>query len=89
MFRLTGQLALLPYSFAEYQEMGLHQCPDLTVMGLRRSAENAGTVPRFLSGFPCSVAGNTLSSKTVRDLSPDTTIDAKGWFCQGETKPGR
>ena len=49
MFRLTGQLALLPYSFAEYQEMGLHQCPDLTVMGLRRSAENLGTIPRFLS----------------------------------------
>jgi len=49
MFRLIGQLALLPYSFAEYQEMQLHQCPDLTVMGLRRSAENLGTVPRFLS----------------------------------------
>ena len=38
IFRLTGQLELLPYSFAEYQEMQLHQCPDLTVLGLRPSA---------------------------------------------------
>jgi hypothetical protein len=35
-----------------------------------------------------SVAGNTLSSETIRDLSPDTTIDAQGWLRQGEAKPG-
>ena len=37
--------------------------------------------------FGFVAARDTLSSKTIRDLSPDTSIDAQGWFRQGETKP--
>jgi hypothetical protein len=36
-----------------------------------------------------SVAGITLSSETSRQLSPDTIIDAQGWFRQCEANPGR
>jgi len=45
IFRLTGQLALLPYSFADYQEMQLHQCSDLTV--LRASGTGRRCLPRY------------------------------------------
>jgi len=43
---LTGQLALLRLSFADYYEMQLYRCPDLSVLGFRRK-ENSQEAKRF------------------------------------------